>query len=107
MAKVQCAREADGIDKTQVSIWHVLPDGAGFQRSQIAGGGQILRADPGLGGLLGKVVAGLTRQQLDDHIRVFGLYPLDDPDLPGHILPMIEIRSSGPFGFQAHNPSIP
>lgn len=46
------------------------------------------------------------RANLIANLRRVGLLAPDDPDLPQHILPMIDNRTSGPFGFQAHNPSI-
>lgn len=40
------------------------------------------------------------------NLRRVGLLAPDDADLPEHVISMIDNRTSGPFGFQAHNPSI-
>ncbi|HPE25178.1 MAG: helix-turn-helix transcriptional regulator [Rhodobacteraceae bacterium] len=43
------------------------------------------------------------RANLIANLRRVGLLTPDDPDLPEQILPMIDNRTSGPYGFQAHN----
>lgn len=45
------------------------------------------------------------RANLIANLRRVGLLSPRDPDLPEHILPMIDNRTSGPYGFQAHNQS--
>jgi transcriptional regulator with XRE-family HTH domain len=44
------------------------------------------------------------RVSVRTNLRRVGLLAPDSPDLPEHILPMIDNRTSGPFGFQAHTP---